>query len=101
MLLEHGPALLDGSIGKSDLAALAFGLLLPLVGSYLLFEIASFSFSRRDNRFRWRWRNLVRRKALDLPLDRVAQVRREAVESGDSGYSYRLVVVLDDPALSA
>jgi len=99
MLFEHLPALLDRSIERSDLAALIIGVALPLLGAYLLIEFASFSFSRRDNLFSWRWRNLLRRKSRELPLQSVARVRREAVESGDSGgagYSYRLVVVLDD-----
>jgi len=99
MLFEHVPALLDNSIETSDLAALILGVVLPLFGAYLLIEFASFSFSRRDSLFTWRWRNLLRSKSLELPLDRVVRVRRESVESGDSGgsgYSYRLVVVLDD-----
>jgi len=99
MLYRHVPALLDGSIDDSNLVALAIGVALPLTGAYLLIEIASFSFSRRDNLFRWRWRNPLRRRSLEVPLERVARVRREAVESGDSGgsgYSYRLVVELDD-----
>lgn len=96
MLYEHVPALLDGSIVRSDLAALGLGVLMPLLGAYLLIEIGSFSFSRRHNRFRWRWRNLLRRESLDLPLQQVIGVRREAMQAGDSGYSYRLVVVLDD-----
>jgi len=99
MLYEHFPALLDGSIEPSDLAALIIGVGLPLLGAYLLIEFASFSFARRDNLFSWRWRNLLRRKSLELPLQRVVQVRRESIESGDSGgsgRSYRLVVVLDD-----
>ena len=99
MLFEHLPALLDRSIEPSDLAALIIGVALPLLGAYLLIEFASFSFSRRDNLFSWRWRNLLRHKSCEWPLQRVARVSREAVESGDSGgsgYSYRLVVVLDD-----
>jgi len=99
MLYEYLPALLDGSIEPSDLAALIIGVALPLLGAYLLIEFASFSFARRDNLFSWRWRNLLRRKSLELPLQRVVQVRRESIESGDSGgsgRSYRLVVVLDD-----
>ena len=99
MLFEHVSALLDNSIETSDLAALIIGVVLPLAGAYLLIEFASFSFSQRDNRFSWRWRNLLRRKSLELPLQRVVRVSRESVESGDSGgtgFSYRLVVVLDD-----
>ena len=96
MLIEHVPAVFDGSIDRSELAALGLGVLLPLIGAYLLVEIASFSFSQRDNLFQWRWRNLLRRDSLQLPLERVVGVRREAIEAGDSGYSYRLVVVIDD-----
>jgi hypothetical protein len=102
MLFQHFPALLDRSIERSDLAALIIGVALPLLGAYLLTEFASFSFSRRDNLFSWRWRNLLRRKSRAMPLQRVARVRREAVESGDSGgsgYSYRLVVMLDDGSI--
>lgn len=96
MLIEHLPALFDGSIDNSDLVALVLGVLLPLLAAYLLIEISSFSFSQRENLFRWRWRNLLRQKSLDLPLERVISVRREAMESGDSGVSYRLIVELDD-----
>lgn len=102
MLYEYLPALLEGSIEPSDLAALIIGVALPLLGAYLLIEFASFSFARRDNLFSWRWRNLLRRKSLELPLQRVVQVRRESIESGDSGgsgRSYRLVVVLDDGSI--
>ena len=102
MLFEHVPALLDNSIDTSDLAALILGVVLPLLGACLLIEFASFTFSRRDNRFSWRWRNLLRRKSLEVPLERVVRVRRESVESGDSGgsgYSYRLVVMLDDGSI--
>ena len=96
MMFEHVPAVVDGSIDHSDLAALLLGVLMPLLGAYLLVEIGSFSFSRQDNRFHWRWRNLLRSESLDLPLQRVVGVRRDALEAGDSGYSYRLVVELDD-----
>jgi hypothetical protein len=99
MLIEHLPALLDGSIDNSNLVALALGVFLPLIAAYLMIEIASFSFSQRDNLFRWRWRNLLRHESLDLPLDRVISVRREAVEAGDSGLSYRLIVELDDHSI--
>jgi len=99
MLYEHGPALLDGSIDNSALAGLILGVLLPLLGAYLLIEFSSFRFSVGNNKFGWRWRNLIRRKTLEVPLDRVVLVRREAIESGYSDsqqYTYRLVVVLDD-----
>jgi hypothetical protein len=102
MLYEHGPALIDGSIDSSALAGLILGVLLPLLGAYLLIEFSSFRFSVSNNEFHWRWRNLIRRKSLDVPLDRIVHVRREAIESGDSGgqrYTYRLVVVLDDQSV--
>ena len=96
MLAEHFSTLLDGSIGKSDLAALAIGVLVPLLAAYLLIELASFGFYYHDNIFRWRWRNLLRRKSLDLPLDRIIGVKRETMELNDSDPRSRLIVLLDD-----
>ncbi len=99
MLIELGPGLVGGDSGTSELTALILGLLLPLIGTYFLIEFASFSFSRQEGLFRWRWRNLLRRKVGEVPLARIVQVRREAIESGDSAgnrRSYRLVVILDD-----
>ena len=102
VLFEFAPELLSGSLDASEFAALCIGVLLPLVAVYFLVEIASFSFSREHDLFRWRWRNLFRHKALEVPLWRVVQVRRESIESGDSAgsrRSYRLVVMLDDGAI--
>jgi len=99
MLYEFTPAVIDASIDRSELAALIIGVTLPLLGAYFLIEFASFSFSLRDNQFCWRWRNLLRQKSLEMPLQRIVHVRREGMESGDSDglqFSYRLVVVLDD-----
>jgi hypothetical protein len=99
MLYEYVPSVIDASIEPSALAGLIIGVLLPLIGAYFLIEFASFSFSLRDNQFCWRWRNLLRHKSLEIPLQRIVQVRRESLESGDSAgvrYTYRLVVVLDD-----
>ena len=101
VLFEFAPGLFDGSLDASELVALCIGVLLPLVGVYFLVEFASFSFSRQEGLFRWRWRNLFRHKAVEVPLGRIVQVRLEAIESGDSGgnrRSYRLVVMLDDGA---
>ena len=102
MLYEFSPAVIDASIEGSALAGLIIGVLLPLIGAYFLIEFASFSFSLRDDQFCWRWRNLLRHKSLEIPLQRIAQVRRESLESGDSTgdrYTYRLVVVLDDESI--
>ncbi len=102
MLYEFAPAVIDASIEKSALAGLIIGVLLPMIGAYFLIEFSSFSFSLRDNQFCWRWRNLLRHKSLEIPLQRIVQVRRESLESGDSTglrYSYRLVVVLDDESI--
>ena len=102
MLYEHGSALIDGSIDSSALVGLILGVAVPLFGAYLLIEFSSFRFSVNENQFRWRWRNLVRRKSLEVSLNRVVHVRREAIESGDSSgqrYTYRLVVVLDDQSV--
>ena len=55
-----------------------------------------------DNLFSWRWRNLVTSKSGEVPLSRIIKVRRDALESGDSGglqYSYRLLVILDDQTM--
>jgi hypothetical protein len=99
MLIEHGPALLDGSIENPVLIGLLLGVLLPVLGAYYLIEFSSFSFSKNNRVLSWRWRNLFRKKSGEVPFDRIAMVRRDAIESGDSGglqYSHRLVVMLDD-----
>jgi hypothetical protein len=102
MLYEFAPSVIDASIESSALAGLIIGVLLPLIGAYFLIEFASFSFSLRDNQFCWRWRNLLRHKSLEIPLQRIVQVRSESIESRDSSglqYTYRLVVVLDDGSI--
>ena len=99
LLYEHGPILFDGSIASSELAGLVIGIVLPLVGAYYMTEFASFNFSLDQDRFDWRWHNFIRRRSGQVPLHRVAKVRREALESSASSglqYSYRLVVILDD-----
>ena len=102
LLYEHGTSLLDGSIETGELVGLCIGILLPLLGAYFFIEFASFTFSTRDDLFRWHWRNLVTKKSGAVPLSRIVKVRREALESsGSSGlqYTYRLVVILDDGTL--
>ena len=99
LLYELGPSLLDGSIRTGEFAGLGIGILLPLAGAYYMLEFASFTFSTDDDVFRWNWNNLFRRKSGEVPLGRVARVRREALKtsaSAGSQYSYRLVVILDD-----
>ena len=99
MLIELVPGLVDGNPDTGELTALILGVLLPLLGAYFLIEFASFDFSREEGLFRWRWRNLLVNKSGEVPLERIVQVRREAIDSGDSAgnrRSYRLVVMLDD-----
>lgn len=99
MLIEHGASLLDGSIETDELIALSIGILLPLVAAYFFIEFASFTFSVESGLFSWRWRNLIGSKNGEVPLSRIVKVRRDALDSGDSGgqrYSYRLLVILDD-----
>ena len=99
MLIELGPGVLDGSIKTGELVGLFIGILLPLAGAYYYIEFASFTFSRTDGVFHWRWRNLFSKKTGQVPFSRIAKVRRDAIETGDSGglkYSHRLVVILDD-----
>ena len=102
MLYQQGPALLDGSIEKGELIGLCIGVLLPLLSAYYMVEFASFRFSLDEDVFRWRWHNFIRRKSGAVPLERIVEVRRDALESsGSSGlqYSYRLVVILDDDSI--
>jgi len=102
VLFEFAPGLFGGSLDASEIVALAIGVLLPLTGAYFLFEFASFDFSRQEGVFRWRWRNLFRNKAMEVPLGRIVQVRREGIDAGDSTgnrRSYRLVVMLDDGSI--
>ena len=99
MLIELVPRILDDSIKTGELIGLFIGVLLPLIGAYYFIEFASFTFSRADGSFCWRWRNLFKTRAGEVPLSRIVKVRRDAIESGDSGglqYSHRLIVVLDD-----
>jgi hypothetical protein len=102
LLIEHGANLVDGSIETGELIGLCIGLILPLVVAYFFIEIASFTFSVEDGLFSWRWRNLITSKSGEVPLGRIIKVRRDALESGDSGgqqYSYRLLVILDDQTM--
>jgi len=102
MLIELFPRVLDGSIKTGELVGLFIGVLLPLAGAYFFIEFASFTFSRTDGVFHWRWRNLFKKRAGEVPLTRIIKVRREAIEAGDSGglqYSHRLVVILDDDTI--
>lgn len=99
LLIEHGSSLVEGSIKTGELVGLAIGILLPLAGAYFFIEFASFNFSVKDNRFSWRWRNLVKVNSGEVALGQIATVRRDALESGDSAglqYSHRLLVILDD-----
>lgn len=102
LLIEHGTSLVDGSIETGELIGLCIGLVLPLVVAYFFIEIASFTFSVEDDLFSWRWRNLITSKSGEVPLSRIIKVRRDELESGDSGglkYSYRLLVILDDQTM--
>ena len=57
------------------------------------------TFSIDDDVFRWRWHNFISKKSGEVPLGRIARIRREAMESSESSglqYTYRLVVILDD-----
>ena len=99
MLIEYGSSLFDGSIATNELIGLSIGVLLPLAVAYFFIEFASFTFSLEDGLFSWRWRNLISSKKGEVPLSRIIKVRRDALDSGDSGgpqYSYRLLVILDD-----
>ena len=99
LLYELGPGLLNGSLDDSELAGLAFGIVLPLLGAYSMTEVASFEFSLEQDRFSWRWHNFIQRRAGQVPLRRVSRIRRDALPStgvGGRKFSYRLVAVLDD-----
>ena len=102
LLFEMGGALLEGSLETSALAGLALGLLLPLIGAWHLIEFASFSFSREDGLLHWRWRNIWRREAGEVALERITRVGRESIHSSNSSgvsYVYRLIVELDDGSI--
>ena len=102
LIYELGGGLLDGSLETSEKIGLAIGVLLPLAGAYYLVELACLSFFREDGRFRWRWRNLIRRKSGEVSLARIARVGRESLVASDSSGAqriYRLVVELDDDSV--
>lgn len=102
MIYELGGGLLDGSLETGEKIGLALGVLLPLAGAYYLVEFACFSFCREDGRFRWWWRNLIRRESGEVSLARIARVGRDSIEASDSSGPqriYRLVVELDDDSV--
>lgn len=102
MIYAQASALLDGSIEKGELIGLCIGIALPLLCAYYMVEFASFSFSLDEDVFRWRWHNFIRRKSGEVPLGRIVEVRRDALESSSSSglqYRYRLVVILDDDSI--
>jgi len=102
LLYELGGGLLAGSLRAGEKIGLAIGVLMPLAACYYLVEFASFSFSRADRRFRWRWRNLLRQRAGEVGFERIARVGRQSMDASDSSgiqRIYRLVVELDDATL--
>lgn len=99
MLYEQSGRLLDGSITRGETVGLGIGIVVPLIIVAWFIEFARFEFSRSDDQFRWRWRNLFRQRSGNVPLSRVVRVRRDALEAADlTGMqsSYRLLVTLDD-----
>ena len=99
LLVEHWSGLIAGNLTNGELIGLIIGTLLPLAATYFFIEFSSFRFSTDSHKFSWRWRNLFKSKHGEVSLDRVTNVRCDALESGDSGglqYSHRLTVILDD-----
>ena len=99
MGIEQGPRLFAGDLSTGETLGLFFGFLLPALGAYYFIEFGRFTFSKRDNVFRWNWRNLFKKDGGEVPLNRVVKVRRDALEASDMlGWqdSYRLVAILDD-----
>ena len=99
LLIEHWSGLLAGKLTDGELIGLIIGTLLPLVAAYFLIEFSNFRFSTDSRKFSWRWRNLIKSNHGEVSLDRIANVRCDALESGDSGglqYAHRLMVILDD-----
>lgn len=99
LVIEQGPRLLAGDLSTGETLGLFFGFLLPALGAYYFIEFGRFTFSKRDNVFRWSWRNMFRKDSGEVPLKRVVKIRRDALEASDLvGWqnSYRLVAILDD-----
>lgn len=102
LVYEFGGGLLAGNLESGEKIGFALGVLLPLAGACYLIEFACFSFSREDDRFRWWWRNLLRRKSGEVSLERIARVGRESMAASDASgtrHIYRLVVELDDASV--
>ena len=99
LLIEQGPRLVAGELTRGETLGLFFGFLLPALGAYYFIEFGRFTFSKRKDVFSWRWRNLFRKDAGEIPLNRVVEIRRDALEASDLlGWqnSYRLIAILDD-----
>ncbi len=99
LAIDQGPRWLAGDLSMGETLGLLIGLLLPALGAYYFFEFGRFTFSRRDNIFRWRWRNLLRKDSGEVALDRIVKIRRDALEASDLhswNNSYRLIAILDN-----
>ncbi len=99
LLIEQGPQLFAGELTAGETLGLFFGFLIPGMGAYYFIEFGQFTFSKRNNVFSWRWRNLFNKDSGEVPLQRVVKIRRDALEASDLlGWQncYRLIAILDD-----
>ena len=99
MLIELGAELIAGELSTGETLGLFFGFLLPGVAAYFFIEFGQFTFSKRNQVFSWRWRNMIYKDSGEVPLQRVVKIRRDGLEASDLiGWqnSYRLIAVLDD-----
>lgn len=98
LIVRQGATMFADEAATSELIGGLLGIAFCVASVYYLVEFSTFTFCKSDGLLAWRSRRLFRHRSGQVPLTRIARVRREALMSTDGGYAstYRLVVVTTD-----